>query len=115
VTDALEGLLQPDIQEKVVGLVEIREIFRVPRSGTVAGCFVLSGNVNRNSLVRVLRDSVVIYESKISSLRRFKEDVREVQTNFECGLTIEGYQDLKANDQIEVYETVEVARQLETI
>jgi len=115
VTDALEGLLQPEIQEKVVGLVEIREIFRVPRSGTVAGCFVLSGNVNRNSLVRVLRDSVVIYESKISSLRRFKEDVREVQTNFECGLTIEGYQDLKANDQIEVYETLEVARQLETI
>ena len=105
---------KPEILEKVVGSVEIREIFRAPRVGTVAGCYVQSGSIQRNSTVRLIRDSVVIYESRISSLRRFKEDVREVQSGFECGLTVEGYQDIKPDDQIEVYETREVARQLET-
>jgi len=114
VTNALEGLLKPDILETVVGSVEIREIFRAPRVGTVAGCYVQSGSIQRNSTIRLIRDSVVIYESRISSLRRFKEDVREVQSGFECGLTVEGYQDIKPDDQIEVYETREVARQLET-
>ena len=114
VTNALEGLLKPEILETVVGLVEIREIFRAPRVGTVAGCHVQSGSIQRNSTIRLIRDSVVIYESRISSLRRFKEDVREVQSGFECGLTVEGYQDIKPDDQIEVYETREVARQLET-
>jgi translation initiation factor IF-2 len=114
VTNALEGLLKPEILETVVGSVEIREIFRAPRVGTVAGCYVQSGSIQRNSTVRLIRDSVVIYESRISSLRRFKEDVREVQSGFECGLTVEGYQDIKPDDQIEVYETREVARQLET-
>ena len=80
----------------------------------MAGCHVQSGSVQRNSTIRLIRDSVVIYESRISSLRRFKEDVREVQSGFECGLTVEGYQDIKPDDQIEVYETREVARQLET-
>ncbi len=114
VTNALEGLLKPEILETVVGSVEIREIFRAPRVGTVAGCHVQSGSIQRNSTIRLIRDSVVIYESRISSLRRFKEDVREVQSGFECGLTVEGYQDIKPDDQIEVYETREVARQLET-
>lgn len=114
VTNALEGLLKPEILETVVGSVEIREIFRAPRVGTVAGCYVQSGSIQRNSTIRLIRDSVVIYESRISSLRRFKEDVREVQSGFECGLTVEGYQDIKPDDQIEVYETREVARQLET-
>ena len=113
-TNALEGLLKPEILETVVGSVEIREIFRALRVGTVAGCYVQSGSIQRNSTIRLIRDSVVIYESRISSLRRFKEDVREVQSGFECGLTVEGYQDIKPDDQIEVYETREVARQLET-
>ena len=114
VTDALEGMLKPDIEEQVVGVVEVREIFRARRVGTIAGCYVQSGNVTRNANIRLIRDGVVVYESTVSSLRRFKEDVREVQSGFECGLTVDGYQDIKQNDTIEVYETREVARQLQT-
>jgi translation initiation factor IF-2 len=113
VTAALEGMLKPEIQEKVVGTVEVRELFRVPRFGVVAGCQVLSGSVRRNATVRVVRNGVVVYEGIIGSLRRFKEDVREVQAGFECGLTVDSYQDLKQSDMIEVYETQEVARQLQ--
>jgi len=114
VTDALEGMLKPDIEEEVVGVVEVREIFRAPRVGTIAGCYVQSGNVVRNANIRLIRDGIVVYESTVGSLRRFKEDVREVQSGFECGLTVEGYQDIKQDDTIEVYETREVARQLQT-
>ena len=114
VTDALEGMLKPDIEEQVVGVVEVREIFRAPRVGNIAGCYVQSGNVTRNANIRLIRDGVVVYESTVGSLRRFKEDVREVQNGFECGLTVEGYQDIKQDDTIEVYETREVARQLQT-
>ncbi len=114
VTDALEGMLKPDIEEEVVGVVEVREIFRAPRVGTIAGCYVQSGNVARNANIRLIRDGIVVYESTVGSLRRFKEDVREVQSGFECGLTVEGFQDVKQDDTIEVYETREVARQLET-
>ncbi len=114
VTDALEGMLKPDIEEQVVGVVEVREIFRAPRVGTIAGCYVQTGNVVRNANIRLIRDGVVVYESTVGSLRRFKEDVREVQSGFECGLTVEGYQDIKQDDTIEVYETREVARQLQT-
>lgn len=114
VTAALEGMLKPEIQEKVVGMVEIREIFRVPRIGVVAGCQVQTGSVRRNASVRVVRDGVVVYQGIIGSLRRFKEDVREVQSGFECGLTVEGFQDVKVRDIVEVYETQEVARQFQT-
>ena len=114
VTDALEGMLKPDIEEQVVGVVEVREIFRAPRVGTIAGCYVQSGNVTRNSNIRLIRDGIVVYESTVGSLRRFKEDVREVQSGFECGLTVDGFQDIKQDDTIEVYETREVARQLQT-
>ena len=114
VTDALEGMLKPDIEEQVVGVVEVREIFRAPRVGTIAGCYVQSGNVTRNANIRLIRDGIVVYESKVGSLRRFKEDVREVQSGFECGLTVDGFQDIKQEDTIEVYETREVARQLQT-
>ena len=113
VTAALEGMLKPEIQEKVVGMVEIREIFRVPRVGVVAGCQVQTGSVRRNAAVRIVRDGVVVYQGIISSLRRFKEDVREVQSGFECGLTIDGFQDVKVRDLVEVYETQEVARQFQ--
>ncbi len=114
VTDALEGMLKPDIEEQVVGVVEVREIFRAPRVGTIAGCYVQSGNVTRNANIRLIRDGIVVYESTVGSLRRFKEDVREVQSGFECGLTVDGFQDVKQDDTIEVYETREVARQLQT-
>ncbi len=114
VTDALEGMLKPDIEEQVVGVVEVREIFRAPRVGTIAGCYVQSGNVTRNASIRLIRDGIVVYESTVGSLRRFKEDVREVQSGFECGLTVDGFQDIKQDDTIEVYETREVARQLQT-
>lgn len=114
VTDALEGMLKPDIEEQVVGVVEVREIFRAPRVGTIAGCYVQSGNVTRNANIRLIRDGIVVYESTVGSLRRFKEDVREVQSGFECGLTVDGFQDIKQEDTIEVYETREVARQLQT-
>lgn len=114
VTDALEGMLKPDIEEDVVGVVEVREIFRAPRVGTIAGCYVQSGNVTRNASIRLIRDGIVVYESTVGSLRRFKEDVREVQSGFECGLTVDGFQDIKQDDTIEVYETREVARQLQT-
>ena len=114
VTDALEGMLKPDIEEQVVGVVEVREIFRAPRVGTIAGCYVQSGNVTRNANIRLIRDGIVVYESTVGSLRRFKEDVREVQSGFECGLTVDGFQDIKQDDTIEVYATREVARQLQT-
>jgi len=113
VTDALEGMLKPDIEEQVVGVVEVREIFRAPRVGTIAGCYVQSGNVTRNANVRLIRDGIVIYQSSVGSLRRFKEDVREVQSGFECGLSVDGFQDIKQQDVIEVYETREIARQLQ--
>ena len=112
--DALEGMLKPDIEESVVGLVEVREIFKAPRVGTIAGCHVQSGTVTRNGNARLIREGVVIYESTVGSLRRFKEDVREVQSGFECGMSIEGFQDIKQGDTVEIYEKREIARQLET-
>tara|TARA_B100000029_G_scaffold516253_1_gene627997 strand:+ start:4909 stop:7218 length:2310 start_codon:yes stop_codon:yes gene_type:complete len=114
VTDALEGMLKPDIEESVVGLVEVREIFKAPRVGTIAGCYVQSGTITRNGNARLIREGVVIYESTVGSLRRFKEDVREVQSGFECGMSIEGFQDIKQGDTVEIYEKREIARQLET-
>lgn len=113
VTDALEGMLKPDIEEQVVGVVEVREIFKAPRVGTIAGCYVQSGSVSRNANIRLIRDGIVVYESSVGSLRRFKEDVREVQSGFECGLSVDGFQDIKQEDTIEVYETREIARQLQ--
>ena len=113
VRDALEGLLEPEETEKVNAVVEVRDTFKVPKIGMVAGCYVTEGKVKRKALVRVLRESIVIYDGKIASLRRFKEDVREVVTGYECGIGIENYNDLKVGDQLEVYEVVEIQRTLE--
>jgi len=110
---ALSGLLQPAIDERVTGSAQVREAFQVPRIGMVAGCAVVSGSITRNAKVRVLRDNVVIYESSIGSLRRFKDDVREVQSGFECGIGIANFSDVKVGDILEVYELVETARTLE--
>ncbi len=109
---ALSGLLSPEKKETVLGMVEVRQVFRISKVGTVAGCYVLEGSVKRGASVRILRDSVVIHDGELDSLKRFKEDVREVKAGFECGLSVKNFSDLKEGDQLEVYEVVEVARSL---
>lgn len=112
---ALEGLLSPEMKENIIGHIEIRQIFSAPKVGKIAGCFVTDGKVTRNSSVRVIRDSIVIFDGKLSSLKRFTDDVKEVVAGYECGLTIEKYQDIKENDVLEVYEVVEEKRTLEDV
>ncbi len=109
---ALEGLLAPEQREVTVGMAEIRELFRVPKAGTIAGCYVQTGTMRRNLPIRLLRDQIQIYQGRIDSLRRFKEDVRQVRDGYECGISIENYNDIKVGDVIECYEVVEVARTL---
>lgn len=112
IKSALEGILEPVQREVVRGHAEIRELFHVPNVGTIAGCYVTDGNINRNSDVRLIRDNVVIYTGKISSLRRFKDDVNEVQSGYECGIGVENYNDIKQGDIIEPFITEEVSRTL---
>jgi translation initiation factor IF-2 len=110
VKDAITGMLKPVMREQIIGLAEVRDVFRVAKLGAVAGCLVVDGVVKRNSPIRVLRDNVVIFEGKLESLRRFKDDVSEVKAGVECGIGVKNYNDVKAGDQIEVFETVEMAR-----
>ncbi|MGE5524832.1 MAG: translation initiation factor IF-2, partial [Rhodospirillaceae bacterium] len=110
---ALSGMLSPERKENIIGLVEIRQVFKISRIGTVAGCFVVDGTVKRGAKIRVLRDNVVIHDGELDSLKRFKDDVREVKAGFECGLSVKNFNDLKVGDQVEVYEIVEVARTLQ--
>jgi translation initiation factor IF-2 len=107
---AAKGMLGPDVREVSIGQAEVRATFRVPRAGTVAGCMVLDGVIRRNARARLVRDGAVIYESTISSLKRFKDDQREVAAGFECGIGIEGYNDIKEGDIIQAFEVQEVAR-----
>jgi translation initiation factor IF-2 len=107
---AAQGLLGPEMREVPIGQAEVRATFRVPRVGLVAGCMVLEGTIRRNAKARLVRDGTVVYESRIASLRRFKDDVREVAAGFECGIGIEGYQDIKEGDLIQAFEVQEVAR-----
>ncbi len=109
---ALEGLLRPEEREVIVGSAEVRETFKVPKAGTVAGCYVVSGTIQRNLPVRLLREFVQIYEGTVGSLRRFKDDVREVRDGYECGIAIEGFNDIKVGDVIECYRVEEIARTL---
>jgi len=109
---ALSGMLAPERKENILGIVEIRQVFRISKVGTVAGCMVLDGIVRRGSSVRLVRDGVVVHTGELDSLKRFKEDVREVKAGLECGLSLKGYQDIKEGDQLEVFEVVEVARTL---
>jgi translation initiation factor IF-2 len=110
---ALSGMLAPERKENVLGMVEVRQIFRISRVGTVAGCYVTEGLVRRsNAKVRLLRDNVVMHDGELDSLKRFKDDVREVKAGFECGLSLKNFDDVKVGDQLEVYEVVEVARTL---
>jgi len=112
VRSALEGMLQPEEKEVLLGEAEVRQIFRVPRVGTVAGCYVSEGVIDRRSRVRLVRDAVQVYEGHLGSLKRFKDDVREVREGFECGLSVEGFNDLKVGDRIECYRVESVARTL---
>ncbi|HEY5667183.1 MAG TPA: translation initiation factor IF-2 [Gammaproteobacteria bacterium] len=109
---AVSGLLSPEIREQIVGLAEVREVFRSPKLGNVAGCMIADGFVKRSNPIRVLRDNVVIYEGELESLRRFKDDVQEVRAGTECGIGVKNYNDVKVGDQIECYERSEVAREL---
>jgi translation initiation factor IF-2 len=109
---ALSGMLAPEKKESVLGMVEVRQVFRISKIGTVAGCYVLDGLVKRSAQVRVLRDNVVIHTGEIDSLKRFKDDVREVKAGFECGMSLKNFADLKEKDQFEVFEVLEVARTL---
>jgi translation initiation factor IF-2 len=113
VKKALEGLLEPVEKEVTQGMLEVRETFKISRMGTIAGSYVLEGKINRNSLVRLIRNDVEIYEGKLSSLKRFKEDVKEVQSGYECGVMIENFNDIKVGDNIEAYEIVKEARTLD--
>ena len=109
---ALSGMLAPESKQSVLGLIDVRQVFRISRVGVIAGCYMLEGSVRRGSRVRVLRDNVVIHDGELSSLKRFKDDVREVKAGFECGLSVKDFNDIKIGDQLEVYEVVEVARSL---
>jgi translation initiation factor IF-2 len=109
---ALSGMLAPEQREQVLGMVEIRQVFRVSKVGTIAGCMVIDGLVKRTANARLLRDNVVIWSGELDSLKRFKDDVREVKAGFECGLSLKGYDDIKEGDQLEIFEVQEVARTL---
>jgi translation initiation factor IF-2 len=112
VKSALSGMLKPEERETVLGEAEVRQTFRVPRLGVIAGCYVRQGTIRRNGLARLVRDGVVVYEGKVGSLRRFKDDVGEVREGFECGIGLENFSDIKEGDVIEAYEVEEVARSI---
>ncbi len=109
---AIEGMLAPEIEEKIICNLEIRDVFKITKVGTVAGCMVLDGKITRNTMVRLIRDGIVVYSGELGSLKRFKDDAKEVSAGYECGLNIANFNDIKAGDIIEGYETVEVKRKL---
>jgi translation initiation factor IF-2 len=109
---AISGFMAPEIQEKITGLAEVREVFRSSKIGAIAGCMVLEGTIKRNNPIRVLRDNIVVFEGVLESLRRFKDDVSEVRANTECGIGVKSYNDIKPGDQIEVFEKIEIKRAL---
>ena len=112
VKEAMEGMLSPEFKEEIVGTAEIRETFKITKFGTIAGCYVTEGKINRNSNVRIIREGIVIYSGELGSLKRFKDDVKEVKNGYECGLNIDKYNDIKVGDIVEAYEEVEVNRKL---
>ena len=112
VKQAMEGMLAPEFKQEIIGLAEVRDVFKSPKIGAIAGCMVVEGVVKRSAPIRVLRDNIVIYEGELESLRRFKDDVQEVRNNMECGIGVKNYNDVRVGDNIEVFETVEVQRSL---
>ncbi len=113
VKHAMSGLLSPEIREEIIGMAEVKDVFRSPKLGAIAGCLVIEGTVKRSNPIRVLRDNVVIYEGELESLRRYKDDVNEVKSGTECGIGVKDYNDIQPGDQIEVYERVEVAKTID--
>jgi translation initiation factor IF-2 len=105
-------MLKPDTREDIIATVEVRDTFKVPKVGTIAGCYVQTGTVKRSASVNVIRNQIVIHNGKIASLRRFKDDAREVAAGYECGIGIDGFDDIQVGDQLEVIEVVEIARKL---
>ena len=112
VKQAMSGMLAPEFKQEIIGLAEVRDVFKSPKLGAIAGCMVTEGNVKRSNPIRVLRENVVIYEGELESLRRFKDDVQDVRNGMECGIGVKNYNDVKVGDQIEVFEIIEVARQI---
>jgi translation initiation factor IF-2 len=112
IKQAMSGMLAPEFKEQIIGLAEVRDVFRSPKLGAIAGCMVVEGVIKRNNPIRVLRDNVVIYEGELESLRRFKDDVQEVRAGTECGIGVKNYNDVKSGDQIEVFEQIKVERKL---
>jgi translation initiation factor IF-2 len=108
----MEGLLEPEYKEVVLGRAEVRETFKVPKVGTIAGCYVIDGKITRSASLKLVRDSIVIFDGAILSLRRFKDDAKEVQAGFECGIGIEGFNDIHVADVIEAYTTEKLERKL---
>jgi translation initiation factor IF-2 len=111
--DAMEGMLEPEEVEQTVGTAEVRQVFKASRVGAIAGCYVTDGTVRRGATTRLVRDGTIVYDGRIGSLRRFQDDVREVQSGFECGIVLENFADVKEGDVLEVYETRQVERELE--
>jgi translation initiation factor IF-2 len=109
---AMEGMLAPEFEEKIVCNVEVRDVFKITKVGTVAGCYVLDGKITRHTKIRLIRDGIVVYSGDLGSLKRFKDDVKEVATGYECGLNIHNFNDIKEGDIIEGYENVEIKRKL---
>ena len=109
---ALSGMMTPDRKESVLGLIEVREVFRISKIGVVSGCYVLEGSVKRGSMVRIKRDDELIHTGQLDSLKRFKDDIKEVKSGFECGLSLKGFNDIKVGDQLEAYEIIEISRSL---
>ncbi|GHU37125.1 hypothetical protein FACS1894172_20440 [Spirochaetia bacterium] len=112
IRQAMEGMLKPDTKENIIATVEVRQTFHTPKFGTIAGCYILTGTVKRSASVNIIRDHVVIHTGKIGSLRRIKDDVREVAAGFECGIGFENFDNIQVSDQLEVFEIIEVARKL---
>jgi translation initiation factor IF-2 len=105
------GMLAPEFHEEDTARVEVRELFRVPKIGVIAGSYVQEGEIHRDDKVRIVRDGAVVFEGKVASLRRFKDDVKSVKSGYECGVSLDGFQDLKEGDIIEAYKIIEVARE----
>ena len=112
VKNAMEGMLEPKIEEKVIGMLEVREVYNITKVGTIAGSFVKEGRILNKSKVRIIRDGIVLHTGAVSALKRFKDDAKEVVSGLDCGVQIKDYQDIKPNDTIEVFEEIEVVRKL---
>ncbi|TFQ24714.1 translation initiation factor IF-2, partial [Escherichia coli] len=110
IKQAMSGMLAPEFKQEIMGLAEVRDVFRSPKFGAIAGCMVTEGTIKRNNPIRVLRDNVVIYEGELESLRRFKDDVAEVRNGMECGIGVKNYNDVRPGDMIEVFQVIEVQR-----